>query len=138
MKKNLMTLSFVVVFSLMAGFAFAADDMSVNVPFTFYVGDQVYPAGQYHFDMNSDARATASLVNLWAPKGKNDRVIMTTPGTDKNATANQLVFNKYGEKRFLSTITINGYKATLKILDLEKEAISQAQQNQDIIRVAQK
>ena len=138
MQKQLVILSVLVVFSLTAGLAFAAIDMSVDVPFAFYVGDQVYPAGQYHFDMNADKYATASFVNIWAAKSENDLVIMATAGTDKNASSNQLVFNKYGEKHFLSSITINGYKATLKVLGLEKEAISQAKQAPGVIRVAQK
>jgi hypothetical protein len=62
---------------------------------------------------------------------------MTTAGTDKNA-ANQVVFNKYGKKLFLSTVFINGYKATLKVFNLERELRSQAEQAPSVITVAQK
>jgi hypothetical protein len=63
---------------------------------------------------------------------------MANAGTDKNATANQLVFNKYGNKLFLSTVSINGHKATLRVLNLEKELRSQAEQAPAVIMVAQK
>ena len=138
MKKNLVVLSIMVVFSLMAGFAFAAENMSIDVPFAFYVGNQVFPAGSYHFNMNHGNYATASFVNIRAPRGAYDRLLMTTAGMDENMTASQLVFNKYGEKLFLSTVSINGYKATLKVLSLERELRTQADQAPEIIRIALK
>jgi hypothetical protein len=138
MKKNLVILSFVVVFGMMAGFAFAGENMRIDVPFAFYMGDQLFPAGEYSFGMNHGNYATASIVNVRAPKGTDNRLLMTNAGTDNNATANQLVFNKYGQKLFLSTVTINGYKATLKVLNLERELRSQAEQAPGVITVAQK
>jgi hypothetical protein len=140
MKKNLVVLSFVIVFGMMASFAFAAAgvEMRIDVPFAFYMGDQLFPAGAYHFDMKHGNFATASFVNVWAPKGADNRLLMTTAGTDKNTTANQLVFNKYGQKLFLSTVSINGYKATLKALNLETELRSQTKQTPGLIAVAQK
>ena len=138
MKKNLVVLSFVVVFGMMAAFAFAGENMRINVPFAFYMGDQLFPAGEYRFDMNHGNYATASFVNVWAPKDGDNRLLMTTAGTDKNTTANQLVFNKYGQKFFLSTVSINGHKATLKVLNLERELRSQAEQAPAIITVAQR
>ena len=92
MKKNLVFLSFVVMFGMMAGFAFAGAgvEMRINVPFAFYLGDQLFPAGEYRFDMEHGNFATAAFVNIWAPKGADNRLLMTTAGTDKNTTANQL------------------------------------------------
>ena len=138
MKKNLVVMSFVLVLGLMAGFAFAGENMRINVPFAFYMGDQLFPAGEYRFDMSHGNYATASLVNVWAPKGADNRLLMTAAGTDKSATANQLVFNKYGQKLFLSTISINGYKAALKALSLERELRSQTEKAPAVITVAQK
>jgi hypothetical protein len=140
MKKNLVVLSMIAIFGMMAGFAFsgAGVEMRINVPFAFYMGDQLFPAGVYHFNMEHGNFATASHVNVWAPKGADNRLLMTAAGTDKNTTANQLVFNKYGQKLFLSTVSINGYKAALKVLNLERELRSQAEQAPGIITVAQK
>ena len=138
MKRNLVVLSFVLVLGLMAGFVFAGENMRINVPFAFYMGDQLFPAGEYRFDMNHGNYATASFVNVWAPKGADNRLLMTTAGTDKNTTANQLVFNKYGQKLFLSTVSINGYKAAFKALSLERELRSQAERAPSVITIAQK
>jgi hypothetical protein len=138
MNKNLVILSFVVVLGLMASFGFAGENMRIDIPFAFYMGDQVFPAGEYRFDMNHGNYATASIVNVRAPKGTDNRLLMTTAGTDKNTTANQVAFNKYGQKLFLSTVTINGYKATLKVFNLERELRSQAEQAPGVIKVAQK
>jgi hypothetical protein len=138
MKKNLVVLSFVVVFGMMAAFAFAGENMRINVPFAFYMGDQQYPAGEYNFNMNHGNYATGSVVNIWAPKGTEDKLVMANAGTDFTTTANELVFKKYGQKLFLSTVSINGYKATLKVLNLEKELRGQVQQAPSAITVAQK
>jgi hypothetical protein len=138
MKKNLVVLSLVVVFSLMATLAFAGENMRINVPFAFYMGDQLFPAGEYRFDMNHGNYATASFVNVWAPKGADNSLLMTVAGTGKNNTANQLAFNKYGQKFVLSTVSINGYKATLKMANLERELRSQTVQASGVITVAQK
>ena len=139
MKRNLITLSFVVVFVLMAGFTFANEDISIDIPFAFYAGDQIFPAGQYHFDMNFDKRATGSFVCIWAPKGITNKILITTAGSNhKNATANQLVFNKYGPKLFLFTVSVNGHEAILKTLNLEKRAIVDAGHALGIIRIAMK
>ena len=138
MKKNLVVLSFVIVFGMLASLAFAGENMRINVPFAFYMGDQLFPAGEYRFDMNHGNYATGSFVNVWAPKGADNSLLMTAAGTDKNSIANQLAFNKYGQKFFLSTVSINGYKATLKMVDLERELRSQAVQAPGVITVAQK
>ncbi|HTY64308.1 MAG TPA: hypothetical protein VMG30_18810 [Acidobacteriota bacterium] len=138
MKKYMVVLSFVVVFSMMSGFVFAGENMRINVPFAFYMGDQLFPAGEYRFDMSYGNYATGSILNIWTPKGTDTRLLGTTAGTDKDKLANQLVFNKYGQKLFLSTVTIEGYKATLKMQKLERELRSQAEQAPATITVAQK
>ena len=138
MKKNLVVMSFVVVIGMMAGFALAGETMSVNVPFDFYMGEQLCPAGEYHFKMNHGNSATASVVNVWAPESSSDRILMTTASNEESQTANQLRFNKYGKKLFLSTVSINGHKATLKPINLENELRIQAAHASGSITVAQK
>lgn len=138
MRNNLVVLSFVVVFGMMAAFAFAGENMRIDIPFAFYMGDQLCPAGEYQFGMNHGNYATGSFVNVWAPKDGDNRILMTTAGTDMHATASQLVFNKYGQRLFLNTISINGHKATLKVHGLERELRSQVEQAPAIITVAQR
>ncbi len=140
MKKNLILLSVVAVIGLMASFCFAGAGigMRVNVPFDFYLGDQLFPAGEYNVQMTSGNQATASHVIVWATNGAGNRMLMTTPGSDKNQTVNQLSFNKYGKKCFLSTVLIGGHKATVKVFDIEKEVRAQMETAPSTITVAQK
>jgi len=140
MKRNLVVLSLAIMFGLMVSFAFSGGTvaMRVEVPFDFYLGNQQFPAGHYRFDMGDGYHATASVVNVWAPKGAENSVLLTIPGTEKDAAVNALVFNKYGSKLFLSTISVNGHKATLKMNRLESELRSQTSQRPSRITVAQK
>ena len=122
----------------MAGFAFAGENMRINVPFAFYMGDQLFPAGRISVRHESRQLCHGLFRQRLGSKGRGQQLLMTTAGTDKNTTANQLVFNKYGQKFFLSTVSINGYKAALKALSLERELRSQAEKAPGIITVAQK
>jgi hypothetical protein len=140
MKKNLVVLSMAVVLGLMAAFSYAGAGVGIriNVPFDFYLEDQLYSAGEYSFEMNSGNFATASQLTLWAIQGSQQKLALTNPGTEKNMTANQLSFNKYGNKHFLSTVSIGGHKATVRMFKLERELRSQMDKNPTTITVAQK
>jgi hypothetical protein len=140
MKKNLGILSMVVVLGLMAVFSYAGAGigMRINVPFDFYFEDQLFPTGEYSFEMNSSNLATASQITLWSLQGPEHKLALTTPGTEKNTTVNQLSFNKYGQKYFLSMVSIGGHKATVKMFKLEKELRAQMEKNPATITVAQK
>jgi hypothetical protein len=65
-------------------------------------------------------------------------MLLTTPGTEKNQSVNQLGFNKYGKKCFLSTVSIGGHKATLKMQKLERELRAQMDTAPSTIAIAQK
>ena len=141
MKKYLVLLSVMTVFGLMASFTYAGAGvgMRINVPFDFYLDDQLFPNGEYSFEMDSGNYATGSHVVIWSTKGTDNRMLLASPGTDWSTSLNQLSFNKYGKKYFLSTVLIGGHKATLKMFKLEKELRSQMDQNpKTIITIAQK
>ncbi len=140
MKKNLAVLSVMAVLSLMAGFAYAGAgiEMRISVPFDFYLGNQLLPTGEYTFQMDSGNYATGSHVLVLSADGKGDKMLFTTPGTDRSTDFNQLSFNKYGDKYFLSSILIGGHKASLKEFSLEKELRSQLEKKPGTIIVAQK
>ena len=140
MKKNLAVLSLVVVFSMIWGFAFAGGgpEMRIDVPFAFYMENKLFPAGEYRFEMNTGSNATASLVSIWAIKGEGNRILATQPGTNKDQSRNQLTFNKYGQKHFLSTVSISGYTAKVKVLGLEREVRTQLNATPGVVTVAQR
>jgi hypothetical protein len=138
MKTNLVLLSAAAVFILMSTVAFAGTGiaMNVHVPFDFYAGDRLLQAGDYTFEMGSGNAAIASVVMIRSQQ--NPAVIMLTiPGRSGSESA-QLLFNQYGEKHFLNTVSIRGFEAKLKMFSLEKELSARMQNARNTILVAQK
>ena len=140
MKNNLVLLSLVAAFTLMAGFGFAGTGvtMSINVPFDFYAGDQKLPAGEYRFEMGSGFLPTAAVVTVRAKDGAGIWMMVTDAASDENASSNQLSFNKYGDRHFLSSVSIQGFKAGVKMLKIETETRTQLQKERSTVIVAQK
>ncbi len=139
MKKSLVLLSMVAVFSLMASFAVADAGvlMRVDVPFDFYLGDQLLPAGEYQVKMDSSYGATASFVIVRSTDGRGIGMLTTQSGDNADRATSQLRFNRYGKKCFLSGVSIDGRKATLKVYKLEKELMSQIDKAGSITVIAQ-
>jgi hypothetical protein len=136
MKSNLMILSLLVAFTLMASFGFAGTAaMRVTIPFDFYAGSQQLPAGDYTFQIGSSLVPTASQVTVRTQKGAGICVLLTNSGTD--AGSGKLLFNKYGNKHFLSSISIHGFKAGVPTQKLEKELKAQSQDQPGIVTIAQ-
>jgi hypothetical protein len=140
MKRNLILWSVLTVFGLTASLAWAGAGavMHVNVPFDFYLEDQLLPAGAYQFQMASGLDATGSLVTVRSADGNGIRIVATMPGINANTAASQLRFNQYGGKCFLSSIAIQAHKANLKMLRLEKELRSQIEKAPVVTVIAQR
>ena len=129
MKRNLVLLTLVAVLVVMASFASAGAGaaMRIHVPFNFYIQDQLLPAGDYRFEMGSGPSAVPSLVTVQDPDGTG-MIMLTTPGgLDSDSDLSVLRFNQYGDKYFLSHVSIRGHKANVKMFNLEKELRSQYQ-----------
>jgi hypothetical protein len=139
MKKNLVLLSIAAVI-MMASIAFAGAGigMRINVPFNFYLEDQQFQPGEYSFQMDSGNYATASHLVIWSVNGTDSKMVFSVPGTKQNVGLNELSFNKYGDKYFLSTVSIGEHQATVKMLKMEKELRSQLDTKPATITVAQK
>lgn len=140
MRNNLVILSLVVVFALMTSSAFAENEfhMRVNVPFDFYVGDQSLSAGEYTFAMSSGLLPTASSVKIFTLDGKPICIVNTQAGQDEVKSTDLLRFNQYGDKQFLSSISIRGFRAGLQMPKLEKELRAQLKNEQKPVKIAQK
>jgi len=137
MKNNLVILSLVAVFTLFAGFGFAGTaTMRISIPFDFYAGDQQLPAGEYTFQMGSPLAQTSSVVTVRAKGGAGLCILATQPGTD--AADAKLLFNKYGNRHFLSSVSIRGLKAGVPMVKLEKELRAQAERDQSTVTIAQR
>ena len=116
MKRTLMFLSFVVTLAVMtipAG-AGSAIVLQGEVPFDFYVENQMLPAGEYIFEMGRVGDATTSSITVRAKDGKVVTLVTTRPGTRRNMTPSQLVFNTYEGNFHLASVECPGYKADLR------------------------
>ena len=76
-------------------------NIRVNVPFDFYVGDRLLPAGEY-----TVRRAVAGVTNTLIVAGRGERAARQTSRVEssREADATQLVFHRYGEQHFLVRI----------------------------------
>ena len=94
--------------------AHAGETIVTQVPFAFAMGDTVFPAGEYQFEVDRLSpntvrvrSADSSTAAIALSRRTNDHVVQT--GTPV------VTFNVYGEKRFLSTIrTSNGVAVTIR------------------------
>jgi len=107
--------------------------MRVTVPFAFYAGSELLPAGTYVFEIGAITtnEASGSAVFVHNESGSIAAWILTMPGEAPLSAAAQLQFNRYGEKYFLSTVAALGYQANLKTTKSEKEMRAQNRQKSE-------
>ncbi len=78
--------------------------IQVEVPFTFQVGEQTLPAGDYI--LKAEARSQMLLIRAAAGQ---TTITMTSPGAGYTGPeAAELRFHVYGKTRFLSAIWVPG------------------------------
>jgi len=79
--------------------------MTVNVPFSFAVGDQSLPAGEYLVLTVTPERS----IRITGTDGKHSAIVNTLPNYAKAPSANsRLVFHKYGDEYFLAQVWTGG------------------------------
>jgi len=111
---------------LAAASAFAQQRMTVDIPFGFHAGTNIVPAGRYEVTQLS---LVSGLTAIACDACGVDVRVLTNPGADNNEpTQGELVFNKYGDEYFLSTVRPPGsYVArVLPISKVESEAAHSA------------
>jgi hypothetical protein len=106
-KRLLMVLTTLSLFvTLTAASVYAQSDMhlKVNIPFEFSVGNEVLPAGEY------TVRYVAQSALVIQCFDRNASQIFWTFGARSSKTRNEssLVFHRYGDEYFLSTIWTSG------------------------------
>ncbi|MCA1614405.1 MAG: hypothetical protein LC800_09780 [Acidobacteria bacterium] len=77
----------------------------INVPFDFYVGDQLLPAGEY-----TVRRAAAGANNTLVVAGGGERAARQTSVIEggREADATKLVFHRYADQHFLVSLWTEG------------------------------
>jgi hypothetical protein len=128
MKNNWVVLSMAAVI-LVAGFGFAGSkaEMPIDVPFAFYAGDQLLTAGKYIVEVSSSEVPTASVITVKNNNGKTVCVLNARSESVADSSGNMLRFNHYGDKHFLSRISIRKLNAVVPMSEAEKEIKSRTE-----------
>lgn len=108
---------------LTAGSAMAADRAAeATIPFAFNVGDTVFPAGEYK--ISQAGWRPSGVIEIRSTDAKH--VMLTTAISDAKqpASGGELVFNRYGDKYFLTEVLCPnaGVSMQLPPSKLEKRA----------------
>jgi hypothetical protein len=105
MKPKLYVLAAALVLSIVAAGASYAQQysLSVEIPFAFQAGDHTLPAGKYLVE--SAVSGTQAIQRLRQVDGNVVMTVMTMPVGARNGYSEpKLVFNCYGQAKFLSQI----------------------------------
>ncbi len=132
MKKHIALLAFVAVIASGVAFGGMKIQLSANVPFDFYVEDQLLPAGEYRFEMGSSA------LIIRAKDGTGVRMLATMNGENENKSEDFLQFHQYGNKRFLSGVAAGSSKAIVKTAKTEQEVKAQIKKAEELTLTAGK
>ena len=98
------TLSSLTLFTAAAAFAQGNRGMHADIPFAFRIGTTVLPAGQYEVR----PQESGVLLIRCIPCKAAALIVMNRISPGKTQ-ASELVFNRYGETRFLSRISLPQY-----------------------------
>ena len=116
MKKTIAFLSFAAILAVMVSMANAGDAVVLRgeVPFDFYVGGQLVPAGEYHFEMGRVGDATTDSVTIVKADGEMVAYANTRPGNQPDGSSSQLTFHVHDGVRVLASVESPGFKADLR------------------------
>jgi hypothetical protein len=106
--------SVLIAFLVGAVAARAGETIVTQVPFAFAMGDTVFPAGEYRFDVD---RLSPNTVRVRSADSSTAAIALSGRANDDGVQTGTPVvrFNVYGEKRFLSRIrTSKGVAVTIR------------------------
>ena len=132
--KNLTMLSLVLMLTAVSVCAQSEHSQITNIPFSFVVGQEILPAGEYTFAPNRKDSHNVWLVQCRAGR---TRALFTTMPVRSSETQEKakLIFHKYGDQYFLSQIWTPGGNSGRKLLmsRLERELAKKAIERQTIV-----
>jgi hypothetical protein len=119
-------LSFLVlsVFALtiLAGKACAqiVGDLEVDIPFQFHAGNAKLPAGKYRIHVLDDS--DLSVMEISSADGSASALFQVQTSDGNSAAAkSELVFNKYGDRYFLTRLIDEGDTSSSKVIESRYE-----------------
>ncbi len=108
MKKQSFLMAGVLVLSSLAAtqVARAQEAMVVDIPFAFTAGNATLPAGEYRVQ-KMDRNSAVLLIHCWDTRAS--ALVITNAAQAKELQAeSKLVFNRYGNRYFLSQVWTSG------------------------------
>jgi len=95
-------------------------DIDVNVPFGFHAGNTKLPAGDYHIHMLDNSDLT--IMEITSADGSTSALFQVQEA-DANSTPakSELIFNKYGDRYFLSALFDEGNSIGSKVVESRYE-----------------
>jgi len=125
-----MAAAIALVVALAAPILFAQSvQMRATIPFDFYVGDQLFPAGTYTILPRSQGNA----ISFIDPRGHTSFFISKTQPGNKAINNPRLVFHRYGTTSILASIYWEGYREGR---DVPSKMEKQLAQNSGVSSVA--
>lgn len=95
--------------------------LKISIPFAFQADNQAFPSGDYQVSW------IGSRLMIGTADGKRTGLFVETLASHRDAsTRNYMKFNKYGEKYFLTEVSVAGQDSTHEVQKskLEKELAS--------------
>lgn len=97
---SLLALSFLVSMASAAPtYAKSVDGTKAQVPFDFYIGDRLAPAGEYGVRALNDDESALRICN-----GRQGNTVLTNSASEMGKGRARLVFHKYGDQYFLVAV----------------------------------
>ena len=120
MKTRVLAMAGMMVLTAMASTRVAqAQEMSVvNIPFDFVAGSVTLPAGEYSIKVTGPERTLLVIDRKdAAPAFMNTNAVVKT----EIQTASKMIFNRYGDRYFLSEVWTAGYSRGRQLLKSARE-----------------
>jgi len=132
MKKQIMIMAILLGCLITAGASHAQaqtlDPIKADIPFDFYIGEKLLPAGEYTI-----REKYQGLMEIQRDDGKATAFFITNDSQPRQEpTASELIFNRYGNETFLSRVEEQGNPddAVLLKSKLEKQAeLNESEEN---------
>ena len=115
----LTTLSFMVMLAATSVYSQTSTGLMANIPFEFVIGNRAFPAGEYTFTYRF-----TNVIQIQSLDRGESIFVLTGPAEAKK-TRNELGFNRYGDKYFLSRLWTEGDDAgrAVRMSSSERELI---------------
>ena len=107
-------------------------DLDVDVPFQFHAGDTKLPAGKYRIHVLDDSDLT--VMEITSVDGSTSALFQVQESDANSAPAkSELIFNKYGNRYFLTKLFDEGNASGSKVVEsrYEKQVSKAAMEAQE-------